>query len=269
MTEDEKAIISDAEQILSDAIKTDQQQAREEAIRVFTETTEALWSHDPLSSTYDLWALRMAHTGTPETLADFRQLNAQFDPDAVVVKSSRSNDADPPNAALRLAHAFSAESGMPDNIVDLFRTIPAMLLIHEDAKDGPLVGLLCRTGAHATQKDDVRPSEDDEALDVVVTTMLLGGYIISQVRMEDGSEFPDNDIQVATVAKYNSSSDQDDVADCLSTIGEKHGRLYQALYSAFIMPKMMKAMDPDMYAAVLKDVLPSTDGEQPQNNKEK
>lgn len=266
MTENDKNIIESAESILNDAIQQEKETLKAEALRLFCQLEKSLWDNDPLTEVYDLWAVRLAHKGTPESLHDYRHLNQQFDDKAVIINSP--DTPEPCNSALAVRHAYSASESMPENIVGLLHNLPAILMIHEDLDDGPLVGLLLRTGGHATQRLDIRPSQDDDALDVVITTMILRGFIMSRVRREDGTELDDTPPQVTEVAEFRSLDDKEAIVNCLEEVAEC-GRVYEALYSAFIMPIMMKHVDPAMYAAVLKDVSSSTDDEQTQNNKEK
>lgn len=261
--------MTNEEQVLAEASKIVSQAADDYAVKrrawaqdMFDKMESALWQDDPLAATYDLWAMRLAYHGTTDGVKDFAAKVQANDPTATVLDTAASDEMEA-NACLGLQHCWTAEPGMPESINGVLSEMTPIMMLHETTPLGKLAGILIRTKAFASQKTDTRPSEADDRIDVIVTTACMGGYMYSQVRREsDGSVLADQSMLIEVQEYDPEAKNANAVGAQAMSLRDNTGELAFLLYGALYMPKVMKDRDPDMYEALSKDVLSSTDDEQ-------
>lgn len=261
----EEAVLAEAETVVSQAVTEYISKKKQWALDMFNKMEESLAKSEPLTSTYDLWAARLAYSGTTDGVVDFAARLKDNDPEVQVLSTSASDELEA-NACVGLQHCWTAEPGMPENIKGVLSEMTPVMMLHQHTDLGELAGILVRSKAFATENLDVRPSEADDRVDVIITSVVLGGYLYTRVRREsDGSLFPseaENKPSLIEVAHFEKPDDKNNIAKQALALREEHGELAFLLYCALYMPAVMKVADPALYDAMMKDALSSADDEE-------
>lgn len=264
MTEEEKAIVDSAESIVNEARTKELENINSYMKDMCVQIDKSLWASDNMSDrVYDVCSLREQHRGTPESLDEYKKFRSITDPDTESIWIAHEDNK--PNTCLALFENFRSGETMPPNVIELLQNFAALIHLHED-ENGELVGLIVRTKGTGTPVDEDGNNQGDKH-DVIITSIMLGNFYYNSIRNENG-ELLEDQPDMMNIARYSGSDSKDEVVACAEHIGEQHGAMAFAHYTALYMPKLMKDFDPELYESMKQDALSSPDDKETPNQKE-
>jgi hypothetical protein len=225
-------IMKEVEGIMSEAKGNIDSEIVNEAKHHLTVIEETLWRDTGASKTYELYALDMVANSEQEVEA----LRTERADEFVSVDATTGDHK--PNACLQMSLLINAEDCGAENIADLLANKDAAIFY---GKPDNRIGYVYRTeawGSETANETGKAPSECDDKYDITVTGMITPSAIATIVRKHH-----DNSVHVADAIPLDKFQ-----------MGE-HGRVLDALYLMFVVPRTMKRVQPDLYQAAYEDVV--------------
>jgi hypothetical protein len=257
----EDELLSEVEQIVTNAADQEQSEYTDYVVSVAKTVEERLYEEYGAEDTYRVFSLNLAFKGSPTTLEDWRITKEMEEPNAESIDITE--DSHEVNSCLELESVWNGnQEGMPDEIYDVLEDKKAGLYLRSQRSN--LVGSVVRSGAWAspTAKDKgIKPSACSDRKSVTVTIYHTGALMVALTRDDESGELI-GDRQVFhvfepakdTKDKYFGNNVQ--IADkCIYWLNDTHGRLPSSIYGLWAVPAAIQMDDPEMYDALIKDVL--------------
>jgi hypothetical protein len=258
MTEEE-AVLQEASSIVEDAQTKEEERYRNYVRSVALTVEETLHKENGQAEGYQLYTLRMAHKGTPESVKEFRK-EVQGKEDNVV-NVTVEDEEDGINSCIEMECAFAYNDQMPANLNELLNNKTLILAIH--AMKDNLIGMVARTGAWASNGDkgaNIAPSEDPDRKSMTITLYLAGSHIVIVPRDDQSGEVIMEAVKIEPVfypsenAKEQTGHSNTYVTDaCAEYLADSMGASAALFYRAYALPQALKFDDNEMYQAVMKD----------------
>jgi hypothetical protein len=260
VNEDEKLLAETAE-IINNAATNFKGDYTEYRRQVAIDLEETLWQEYGVCETYVLWRLGLAHKGDKDSMTKFKdELNTKAGEQIQEIKVNHQFDQDV-NSIVRMDMAYFAREGLPDTIKGLLNNTALMTRLH---RGDDFVGLVARTGAWASQQDDVKPSESKDRQSITVTTIAINGLMTIIARDDKTGKRMDTTLSLSYFVP-STKKHGNKVKSCFIQLTEEHGEMPAAVYAACSFPLLAKIIDPQMFAACLKDLdqtVKGSDGEE-------
>jgi hypothetical protein len=258
MTEEE-AVLQEASSIVEDAQAKEEERYTNYVRQIALSVEETLHKENGQAEGYQLYTLRMAHKGTPESVKEFRK-EVQSTEDNVV-NVTVEDEEDGINSCIEMECAYASNDQMPDNLNALLNNKTLILAIH--AMKDNLIGMVARTGAWASNGDkgaNIAPSEDPDRKSMTITLYLAGSHIVIVPRDDQSGEVIMEAVKIEPVfypsenAKEQTGHSNTYVTDaCAEYLADSMGASAALFYRAYALPQALKFDDNEMYQAVMKD----------------
>jgi len=254
---DEEDVLRQTEKILNEGLRSLEAGSKGDKQQALRVGEQNAWESDPLNGddVYDVWVYDVEFQGTPETLAKWNETSPIHDVPTAFTSSHLAA-----NSCLSVSRSIVAGAHTPDDIKELL-TEPAFFFglaatpVYNDPR-----GLMVRTQAFATKLDDVRPSQADDRISVVVSCCLLYDTMVIITRNEETGEYMGDPTFIDVIA-YDGDNHKE-VGKCANWLGAKYGEVCRGVYNAINIPLVMKTLDPEMWEATKQDLLARQQPEQ-------
>ncbi len=257
----EDELLSEVEQIVTNAVDQERSEYTEYVASVAKTVEKRLYEEYGAEDSYRVFSLNMAFRGSAESLKDWRITKEMEEPNAESINITEN--AQDVNSCLEMENVWDGnQDDMPDSVYTVLEDRAAGLYLSSQRSN--LVGSVVRTGAWTspTAKDKgIKPSDCPDRESVTVTIYHAGSFMVALSRDDKSGELI-GDSQVYHVFEPNKDCDNKypgnnvQIADkCIEWLNDTHGRLPSAIYGLWVVPQAIKTDDPEMYDALIKDVL--------------